>query len=145
MPAMGAESAESRHSCHLLLCTTTKRCASGSIRNLRQVPTASPAVAVEATTAKVVAPRGQHPRSMLQRLPPPTPRAPAPQQPCRQPHASVDATSPIVSSPTRTHHVTRRRRDKQAPLRRAPMEIRTNLTRRTNTAAGIKPACTLAL
>ena len=68
------------------------------------------------TTAKVAAPQGQHPRSMLQRLQPPTPRAQASLQPHRQPRTTADATGPIAPSPTRTpsptktHRETRKRR-----------------------------------
>ena len=42
-----------------------------------------PSSSSEATAAKAVAPQGQHPRSRLQRLPPLTSRAPAPQWPHR--------------------------------------------------------------
>ena len=122
-----------------MLCTTTRRCASGSLRNPLQVLTASPAAAVEVMAAKVAAPQGQHPRRRIQRLLLPTPRAPVLQWPHRQPFAAADVTSPTAPSPTRTqspkrtHQATRGRRSMRAPLGRAPV------TSHTNTVADIMP------
>ena len=123
MLAMDVGNARSRPSYHHLPCITTSRCASGlSSRNPPQALMASPAVVEGAMAAMVVLP-GPPPRR-TPRLPPQTPRAPAPCLPHRYCHAAVDGRCPATTSPTRTqrtHQVTRRRRRRrmQAPPGRA--------------------------
>ena len=80
-------------SCGCRKCLKQAFVSSSALHNHKKVEvlTASPAAVVEVTTANVAAPRGQHPRSMLQRLQLLTVRAPMPPWPCRQPHAAVDA------------------------------------------------------
>ena len=115
-------------------CIITRRCASGSSpRSLPQALMASPPAVEGAMTATVVLTR--LPPRRTPRLPPQTPRAPAPCLPRRHHHAAVDERCSTATSPTRTHQVMRRRRRRRmgAPPGRAPA------TRHTRMAAIARP------
>ena len=97
-----------------------------------QALTASPAVAKGIMAAMGVLPR--LPPGRTARLPPQTPRAPAPLLPHRHPHAAVDERCPATTSPTRTPQVIRRKRRRtQALPGRAPA------TRHARTVAAARP------